>query len=392
MRLGGRLLLIWIFAVCAFGTTAWADVIGSFETHILLVPQTTLSEIELADFDFQNDLTMTVVLSGLSTTFHTHFGIAGVEDIVVTSNASIGFLNITTTLAFGRFQAFQVTPFYPSLHFLLKEVEATFNFGGINLTNTSQIQDINAFINQTGAYAFGDSFRIQGQTPSGVGVVAEAGICMTQQSTAIKKHFGLSRFRVNADCFTTPKPDLLFDFENVSISNIPIAPNLTGSIRINCIQNNPCGLVQTISFAGDPIPFIAGLTFTDLLNVSFNGANITLLGENATLVIAISPVGTLSFATVTVNSDFSPDPLSVRLTATFVPGAGLTSANLTINVQPANGLGFGANVTFGGGPPAELQTVRVSMAAPGQLIDFRLLAQFRPDALDFAEMFITFNF
>jgi hypothetical protein len=357
-----------------------------------MVPQTTLSEIELIDFDFQNNLTATVVLSGLSTTFHTHFGIAGIEDIILTANASIGFLNITSTLAFGRFPAFQVIPFYPSLHFLLKEVEATINFGGINLTNTSQIQDINAFINQTGAYAFGDTVRLQGQTPSGIGIVAEAGFCMTQQSTSIKKHFGISRFKVNPDCFTLPKPDLLFDFETISISNIPLAPNLTASMRINCIQDSQCGLVQTISFSGDPIPFIAGLSFTDLLNISFNGANITLLAENATLVIAISPLGTISFASITVSSDFSPDPLSLRLTATFVPTVGLSSANLAINIQPPNGIGVGANLTFGGGPPAELQTVRISMAAPGPLLDLRMLAQFTPTGLDFAELFLTINF
>ena len=388
----GKIAVALLATVFAVFMPAFGDLIGSFETHVLFTPQTTVSEISLMGFDVQNNLTATVVVSGLSTTLHTHFGIAGIEDVLLTINASIGFLTINTTLAFGRFDAFTIFPFYNSLHFILKRVEGTLNLGGITLTNTAQFQDTRAFLTQTGAYAFGDAIQIQGQTPSGVGIIATAGFCIRNQTTSIKKHLGLSRFNVNPDCFDQPKPDMLFDFETISISNIPLAPNLTASARISCETTNPCGLIQTISFVGQPIPITAGITFNNITNLTFSGSTITLQSESATLILALSPTGSISFSTITISPNLRPDPITARLSATFVPGVGLTTAVISLSFLPPTGIGLGMTFTFGGGPPAELTVIRATLSVPGEVVSLRTLAEFTPSELNFAELFLTVNF
>lgn len=382
-----------VLALGIFVSTAKADVTGSFGTHIALIPQSTASEIELMDIDFQNELNVTAVISGLSTTFHTHFGIAGVEDIIVTSQATLGALDISTTLVFGRFPFGSVDPFYDSLSFIKKAVRASLQLGGVQFTNLAQFEDTNAFVSQTPAYAFGDVVSISGQTPSGISISAATGVCMQQIPNSIKKHFGITPYTVNPDCATEPKPDILFDFETITISGVPVAPNVTGSARINCVTVNACSLVTTFAFSGGVIPFSASLSFTDLLSLSFNGANIVLTSGAGTLTLNIGPDGTLGVVSVAVVATLNPDtnPASLTLTASATPGVGLTAATVALSIQRA-GLSISIVAVFTGGPPAQFSGITFSLDVPGPLLSLESDATFSNAGLVRADIWLTISF
>ena len=382
-----------MLAVGTFVSTVTADVTGNFGTHISLRPQTTVSEISLIDFDIQNELNITAVISGLSTTFHTHFGIAGVEDVQLTTNATLGALDIEARLVFARFAFGSIDPFYDSLHFIKKIVRASIQLGGVSFTNVATFEDTNAFISQSTAYAFGDVISLAGQTPSGVSISASAGFCMQLVPNSIKKHFRISPYSVNPDCATEPKPDLLFDFEIVSISGVPVAPNVTGSATILCVTINACSLTTTFAFAGGPIPFSTSFTFTDLLSLSFGGAVINLTSGAGTLSLEIGPDGSIGVVGISVVAVLNPDtnPASLTLTAEAVPGVGLTDATVALSIQRA-GLSLGIVAVFTGGPPAQFSGITFSLDVPGPLLSIEAQSTFDSAGLVLAEIWLTVTF
>lgn len=374
----GKYFINFALIILIFSSAALADVTGSFGTHVLMIPQTTASEIALVDFDVQNDLNVTFSISGLKTTLHSHFGIAGVEDAILTLDAVTGFMTHKAGLVFGRF--LDVDPFYEDLHFIAKIFTTEFGLGGVTFVNEAHFEDINAFVSQTPAYAFGDTFSITGQTLSGITISAAAGICLQQENLVIKKH-QLSSTHVNPDCATTPKPDLLFDFEVIQISNLPIAPGVTGDTLINCITTNACSLTTTLSFGGGPIQFSTSLSFSDLLSLDFSGAQLEFQTGPATFSLTLSPTGELSqialIGQAVLNPEENPATLSFNVLA--VPGVGLTQAIFSVSVQRA-GLALSATTSFLGGPPAELANVIFSFAAnlPGSLGELDSTAVFGP--------------
>lgn len=385
--------MVAVLTVGVFSATTFADVTGDFGTHVRFIPQSTASEIELIDFDFQNELNLNFIISGLSTQFHTHFGIAGVEDVIVTSSATLGALDISAIVVFGRFAFGAVDPFYDALTFVKKSVTASLQLGGVAFSNTSQFENINIFVSQTPAYAFGDVFALSGQTPSGISVSASTGICMQQIPNSIKKHFAITPWTVNPDCATEPKPDILFDFETMNISGVPVAPNVTGSARLNCVTITACGLTTTFAFSGGVIPFSASLSFTDLLSLNFSGANITLTSGAGTLVLAIGADGSLGAVSVSVNATLNPDtnPASLVIAASATPGVGLTTATVTLTIQRA-GLTFGARASFTGGPPATFSGLTFLLDVPGPLFSLESQATFDNAGLLFADIWLTIAF
>jgi hypothetical protein len=385
--------MVAMLAVGVFSATTLADVTGDFGTHMKLIPQSTASEIELIDFDIQNELNLNFVISGLSTQFHTHFGIAGVEDVIVTSSATLGALDISAILVFGRFAFNTIDPFYDSLTFVKKSVRASLQLGGVSFSNTAQFENVNIFVSQTAAYAFGDVFAISGQTPSGISISASTGVCMQQIPNSIKKHFGITPWTVNPDCATEPKPDILFDFESMNISGVPVAPNVTGSGSLNCVTINACSLTTTFAFSGGVIPFSTSLNFSDLLNLNFSGANITLTSGAGTLVLSIGADGSLGAVSVSVNATLNPDtnPAALVISASATPGVGLTTATVTLNIQRA-GLSFGARASFSGGPPAEFSSLTFTLDVPGPLLSLSSQATFDNAGLIDADIWMTVAF
>ena len=359
-----------VFLLIALATTtASADVTGSFGTHIAFTPQTTVSEFAPLNFDVQNELNITFAVSGLSTTLHTHFGIAGVEDVILSLSSTLGAFDFDMKLVSARFPFGSVDPFYNELHFVMQRVTAKLNLGGVILSNDSQYEDTNAFINPTTAYAFGNVIQIDGQTISGVTLHASTGVCMQQIPSSIKKHFGVSPWSVSPDCATTPKPDLLFDFERVAVIGIPIAQGVFVDGTLNCIQTSSCAITSLVSLSGTSIPLALSLTFSDIFNLTFGGAELILTGGAGTLAIGISENGSLGAAKVDIQTALNPDtnPAIFSIKSTITPGVGMAEAIVDLTIERL-GMTFGTRAEWLGGPPATFAGITFSLDIPADVL------------------------
>lgn len=393
-----RVVTIAIAFMVAFGATAHADVTGYFETHISFHPQSTVSEIELMDFDIENDLTITVSISGLTTTLHTHFGIAGVEDLQVISNATLGALDIKSHLVFARFAYNSIVPFYDSLHFVKKVVSASLTLGGVAFTNIAMFEDTNAFINPTfTAYAFGNAIRLSGSTPSGIGITAEAGICMEETVNRIKKHPNISPYSVNPECATQPKPDMLFDFENVFITGVPLAQNIVGSASLRCIKVQACSLIANLNMMGGPIPFSADLLFIGPdSGILFDQAIITFAQGDGQFQLFLDPTGGVSAMNVKLvgllASNLPNDDDSASIELTVVPGS-FMAALVALTVRQA-GLELSVEATFlgVGTLSPDFQIFAFSLKVPGSLLELSSTGVFTVDGLQRADIDFRIKF
>ncbi len=400
--------LIALFAIGFYTATSKAEVTGFFSTHISIHPQTTATEIELIEFDIENNLTVTVAISGLNTTLHAHFGIAGVEDVQLTLAATLGALDISSQLVFGRFAAAcavavgpnclvisnVTTPASATLRFIKKRVTVNASLGGVTINNLAIFEDTN--IGSTApwptatAFAFGDVFTLSGSTPSGISVSAQTGICAQRAPNVIKKH--AFPFTVNPDCATTPKPDILFDFERITVSGVVLSPGVTASATISCVTVTACSLTQTISFAG-PLPFTASFTFTDLLSLSFGGATLNFTAGGCTLRLSITTTGTVGATRILCSLVLNPgaSEAGLDIDATIVPGTGLTSATVGLSVE-RSGLEFGATASFAGGPPATFSDVTFTLGTTAGVIEVDTSATFTTTGLDSADVDLTVRF
>jgi len=381
-----------LLAILGASHIALGDVTGSFSTNFVLTPQSTASEISLIDFDIVNELNLTVSISGLSNTLHSHFGIAGVEDAILTLNGVMGFMSFDAQLVFARFASGSIDPFYDELRFIAKTLTAEMGFGGVSFTNIAQFEDTNAFVSQSSAYAFGDALFVAGQTLSGISVEAGVGICLQDDPLAIKHHV-LSGFSVNPDCATEPKPDILFDFESIVIQNVPLAPGITSDTSIFCETISACQLISQLSIAGGPVPFTATLFFTDLLAIDFGFAQISLTSGPATLALIIGQNGTLGLATLDLETTLNPEsnPATLEIATTVVPGVGLTDAVVGINISRA-GLDFGATALFTGGATLDFGEIQFELATtlPRAMGNLGMEAAFEPTGgLSRAEIVLT---
>ncbi len=389
----GLMTLILALAVSLFASSAKADVTGTFGTHISMIPQSTASEFSLFDIDIENDLNANLLVSGLLGSFHTHFGIAGIEDIIFTLSTALGVLDIESLAVMGRFAFGSITPFYPSLHFIKKKVKVAFILGGVTFSTTSQFEDTAAFVSQTPAYAFGSVLQLAGQTISGISVTAATGLCMQEIPNSIKKHPNLSPYSVNPDCATTPKPDVLFDFEKVLVSGIPLAPNLLGGGSLTCITFGPCQLITQIAFSGGIIPFTTTITFSDLLGLTLGNTVITLFQGPATLSVNLLPTGAIGSINLTIAATLNADTNSAdfSISGSVSPGIGLTSAIAKFDIE-RSGLQVGAAVSFSGGPPAVFQTATFDFGTSLSIVDLRTSTTFGNAGLMIAIIHLIVNF
>jgi len=390
-----KVLSVALIALMAFGFwsyTTKADVTGYFETHISFEPQTTSSEISKLDFDFQNDLTVTVAISGLYTTLHSHFGIAGVEDIIVTFAATLGALEVTDEFVFARFAYGSITPFYDELHFLKKRVNTSICLGGVCFENLAMIEDTNAFVSQTSAYAFGDIMSVSGSTPSGITITGKTGLCATEGYNLWKKHVRVGV--VNPECAGAVKPDIMFDFESLTISGVPLAAGVTADWDITCETVMACTLVNTIAFSGGPIPFTTSFTFSDLLSLDFDGATVTLSQGAGTLTVGITPAGEIGVVSISLSLTLNPDtnPASLDVDATIEPGLGLTEATVGLSISRA-GLDLGVLAYFdGGGPPATFQFVEFTLGTSAGPINISTDWIFTTTGFTGGDVYLTVSF
>ena len=389
-------VFILLFSVVVFlgvwVAPAQADVTGSFTVHVVMMPaveQTPTSEIGMLEFDLQNEINLSLVVSGFRTTFHGHFGLAGVEDMILTMAVLIGSLDLETQLVFGRFDDDDAIPDKEQLAFIKKRLTTTFNFGGVTLKNLAIFEDTN--FPQSPQYAFGDVMTISGQTTSGVSIEAQSGFCADTTSNSIKKHTW--SFSVVPECHQEPKPDLLYTFEKLTINGIPIAPSITGKSVVECIQVQACELSQTVLVSGGVVPLSATFTIEDLFTFSFGTATLTFRSGSGSLSLTFDGAGEIDNVSITLGPTINPDtnPATLNVDGSLEPGVGLVDG--AIGIEVTRGLiTFEADANFSDGPPATFEGVDFSVDATIDLLEVEATLSFEPGELVQIESFWTVNF
>jgi hypothetical protein len=251
-----------LLALGFYSTVAQADVTGSFGINISLnsidcmdvaIYSTQTQVVRLGDqpcestvfkIDFETDLNVNVAISGLTMGLHSHAGVTGLEDVILSFAATLGALDVEDEFVFA--QPFkwlvagdgQVIPACVEdevgsgecdILFVKKRVEASISLGGVTFSNLAIIEDTTfpnpclagsvadgcleslfgnaykVFKAQTESYqagnqtfGFGDVVTIEGQTPSGITIKGITGICASSGTNRIKKHSW--KYTVNPDC------------------------------------------------------------------------------------------------------------------------------------------------------------------------------------------------
>ena len=152
-----------------------------------------------------------------------------------------------------------------------------------------------------------------------------------------------------------PKPDILFDFEDLSISGVPLTKDVFGDFQLHCLRVQSCQLSGELKFGGDfPFPFSIRFQMLNLLILS--DAEILLRSGAGTMVLGILNTGRAGTTTVSIVSTLFPDTTPVRfgMVAIMNHGFGFEAATLQI-IMERRYLIFGGTLLFGGGPNVELQ-------------------------------------
>lgn len=379
----GAVLLMAFFVM---SPTAVGDVTGHASFHVGAIPQTTSNEIGSLHFDLQSDVTTTLTVSGLAASLHTHFGLAGIEDAILSFNATLGAFDILSQFVFARFPAATYTP--ADLRFVNKQFGVEMALGGFTIGNTLWIEDTGW--PQSPAIAIGDLIRIQGQTLSGITITSKTGICLDPAHNKIKKHV-LGDVAVSPDCATQPLPNLLLGFERFSVEGIPWAPGVTSSVFVECLEVTSCQFSKELSVNSWFIPFSVRSDWNGLFQLE----DITLKFTPglAELTMQLQPDGTLSWAIFRLYGTLNPDqnPASFSTRAFVVPGKGLETVTSDFQIIRDN-LELNMTTVFSNGPPIGFSAVVFDVTASVGSLEVRARSTFTPSGLDQGDVWTTLRF
>ncbi len=409
---------------------ALSDITGSFAASIRAdaIPCDLLDELgfpkvsdepceqTLLRFGFETDLNITVTISGLTTSLHSHSGLTGFEDLILRLTATLGDLDIRDEFVFG--QAFGLLQSLDGrlipvcyddgtgscpIFFIKKRVRLDVTVVGLTFSNLALLEDINfpdpgalkpsgaLYTTQSQAFGFGDIVTLEGRTDAGTTLTAQIGLCAEQRSNNVKQHS--FSFTVNPHCLEGPgSSTLLLDFEDLSISNIALTDNIASAFSLNCLLIIACSFTNTLTLTGAPLfPVVtASLTVNDVLGTfAFQGVVLVLQSGNNTFVLNIDSTLALTSVNVTGNLTLNPDssPASVNYSISGAPGSGLSSLILNVIVQRF-GVRFSALVTyFASGGSATFSKLTLRAATTVGLINLEATTGFTLAAL--AEAAIT---
>lgn len=372
--------------VAGLSATALADVTGHASFHVGALPQTTTSEISSLDFDVQSDVTTTLTVSGLAASLHTHFGLAGIEDAILSINATLGAFNILSQFVFARFPAATYVP--ADLRFVNKQFGVEMSLGGFSIGNTLWIEDTGW--PQSPAIAVGDLITIRGQTISGITITSKTGICLDPAHNKIKKHV-LGDVTVSPDCVMEPFPNLLFSFERFSVEGIPWAPGITSEVFVECLGVFSCDFSKTVTVRGGFIPFSVRSNWHGLFNLE--NVVLTFSPGLAELTMHLQPDGTLGPTIFRIYGTLNPDqnPASFSTRAFLIPGKGLETVTSDIQVVRGN-LELNMTTVFSNGPPVGFNAVVFDVTANVGALEVRARSTFTPKGLDQGDVWTTVRF
>jgi hypothetical protein len=353
------------------------------------IPCTLVGEIQLdtpcektlLKFDIESIVNVSFSVSGMTFTLRSAMGIPGLEHLILTGLFTLGSVDLTAELWMATpFESVTDINLMPNVVmippgrflFVKQRITTEIALGGVALKNLAIFEDV-TFPNpgadygttdcdgdgslegtcvlgietnpadryQTQSFAFGNLMTLAGQTPSGISITSQLGICATNTGNAVKKYSAAGS--VNPHCAARRiKPGLFFDLMTVSLAGIPLTAGVTASVNMSCIQITACKLTNTFSFTGGPIPISTSLTFTDLFKVSFGGVSVRIPMGSVTIGLVIDGAFSLRSASFSFAETLSAGDFSARLTSSgsFLKGKGLTGVAMGLSVTSGT---FSAN-------------------------------------------------
>lgn len=390
-RILSALLALTLVAGFAFATKA--DVTGSFDIDITLVPEGTQTEAVKLDIDFQSNLQVNITMSGLTLGADLGFGVTGVEFAILSLTTNLGALAVFDQFVFAA--PFGCTNFPGSgqcagnfvipigdgdgngvvdnaVGFVKKRIQLELNIAGITLTNLAIFEDVdfpdingsnnhehdhfgagatydlsgtNTLVDdQTPTFGFGDVITISGQTVSGITVTGATAICASGNNVIKKRSFV---YEVNKACTAqfgdpgiTPleggaKTPLLFEEETLDVEGIEIG-GVTIDINTTFVPLQPLQADIVTNFT---ILDLASVTTTlssnNITNLSLSSITTFISSGNLSLLL-IDLGGNLQFdlviatLAVVLNPNQNPADLTISLTTNTT---GLTSAVFSLGIS-----------------------------------------------------------
>ena len=392
--------------VAGFAVLSKADVTGSFDIDITLIPEGAQTEAVKFDIDFQANLQLNITLSGITFGADLGFGVTGVEFAVLSLTTNLGALAVFDQFVFaepfgcfafpatGQCSGQLVAPIGDgdgdgvidrAVGFVKKRIQLELNIAGITLTNLALFEDVDFpdiqgggdhehdhfdtvtpyFVgqinetvdDQTPTFGFGDVISISGQTVSGITVTGATALCASGRNYIKKRSW---TWEVNEACTagfgngTTPleggaKTPLLFEQEDLTISGIEVG-GVTFDISTTFVPLNPISSVIT---ASTNVLDLADLTLTftsnNITNLSLSSITAVLVSGNLVLVLVdfggdLSLDLSIATLSVVLNPNQNPADFSVSLSAN---NAGLSSAAFTLGIS-RGAINLDSTTTFSG--------------------------------------------
>ena len=398
--------LLVLVLVAGFMSVAKADVTGSFDIDITLIPEGAQTEAVKFDIDFQANLQLNITLSGITFGADLGFGVTGVEFAVLSLTTNLGALAVFDQFVFaepfgcfafpatGQCSGQLVAPIGDgdgdgvidrAVGFVKKRIQLELNIAGITLTNLALFEDVDFpdiqgggdhehdhfdtvtpyFVgqinetvdDQTPTFGFGDVISISGQTVSGITVTGATALCASGRNYIKKRSW---TWEVNEACTagfgngTTPleggaKTPLLFEQEDLTISGIEL-----GGVTIDISTTfRPLAPISSVITASTNILDLADVTATftsnNITSLSLSSITAVLVSGNLTLVLVdlggdLSLDQSIAVLSVVLNPNQNPADFAVTLSAT---NTGLSAASFSLGISRGN-INLDSTTTFSG--------------------------------------------
>jgi len=386
-----------IVFVAGFSTLSKADVTGSFDLDIALIPEGAQTEAVKFDIDFQANLQLNITLSGITFGADLGFGVTGVEFAVLSLTTNLGALAVFDQFVFaepfacdafpagvtnssggivGQCSGQLVTPIGDgdgdgiidrAVGFVKKRIQLELNIAGITLTNLALFEDVdfpdiqginssglidhehdhfgtgtpyfvgqinNDIDDQTPTFGFGDVITISGQTVSGITVSGATALCASGNNYIKKRNW---RYEVNAACTAG------FGNGTTPLEGGAKTPLLFEEETLSISGIEVGGVTININTTFIPLSPIssvitASTNVLDLADITatFTSNNITNLSLSSIVVDVVS--GNLSLTLVDFGGDLGIDLIFATLSVVLNPNQ--NPADFAITLVSVDGVGL----------------------------------------------------
>lgn len=382
-----------LFAVLV-STSAFADVTGSIENHLIFFPSGTQTEAVTFDVDLVTALSVNLTVSGVTAGLDIRFGTSGIENAVLRGATNLGALSAETAIVFGQPYACVSFPIegqclgpfvvpaadigggvrgnglglvqlrqelglsIAGVQFGILTIFEDVDFPDIYADNNNHrhhhlldgeayaVGDFDGWPNNfVPTFGFGGGASFCGQTVSGIDACAEFDFCAVLSDY---KHIKSAKFRgvVNENCSDLdqgyikeggPVDGLAFDAERYSVRNIPLG----GFFFDIMLENRPLqplnghGTIRGNVF--DLAHFTIDAISVDVTSGNFDEIQLTLSSANALLTV------------LDKNGDFDYDEIDLHLSYIINAYSNPIEGSLLIETdnQGLNAVSLDAGLTRG---------------------------------------------